>query len=309
MDILTRLFPHPRLSSARLAHPRRYDTLRRIRALDPELDADEIHGLMSRWEFPWDYAQGTGIAFMRDFGVPSIARLLHHTGEFEHAGTKRYDDTLLIGEEALCDGIDSARGHAAVRRLNQIHGHYDIPNDEFAYVLATTIVGPVRWISAYGWRPLDPHELLAITRVTTRLGELMGIKGLPTTYDGYLRLLLDYERQHFAPTPDGTTVAEATIDVGVAIVPAPMRPLLRRVTIALMDDPLRTALGLPAQPAWLTRFARRGLQARGFLLRFAPPRSEESRHRAATYPGGYQLHDLGPLSMLDRLNSSPPAGP
>ena len=127
MGLLTR-GGRPRL----LAHPRRYDNLRRIRALDPERDADEILGLTARWEFPWDYAQGTGIAFMRDYGVPSIARLLHETGEFEHDGMKRYDDTILIGQEATVDGIDSERGHAAVRRLNRIHGHYDIPNDELA---------------------------------------------------------------------------------------------------------------------------------------------------------------------------------
>ena len=76
-----------------------------------------------------------------------------------------------------------------MRRLNRIHGHYDIPNDEFQYVLATTLVGPVRWISRYGWRDLDPIELVALTRFTTRFGELMGIKGLPETYDGYLELL------------------------------------------------------------------------------------------------------------------------
>ena len=43
--------------------------------------------------------------------------------------------------------------------------------------------------SEYGWRPLDPHELTAIALLTTRFGELMGLRGLPTTYDGYLRLL------------------------------------------------------------------------------------------------------------------------
>jgi hypothetical protein len=88
--------------------------------------------------------------------VPSISRLLDRTGEFEHHGVKRYEDTLLIGEEAGADGLDSPRGHAAARRLNRIHGNYDIPNDEFAYVLATTIVGPVRWIDEFGWRELDP---------------------------------------------------------------------------------------------------------------------------------------------------------
>lgn len=292
------------LLTTRLAHPRRYDNLRRIQALDPEVDYDEITNLTARHEFPWDYVQGTGIAFMRDYGVPSISRLLHHTAEFERHGVKRYDDTILIGEESTIEGIDSSRGHAAVRRLNKIHGHYDIPNDEFAYVLATTIVGPVRWISTYGWRPLDPHELVAITRVTTRFGELMGIKGLPSTYDGYLQLLLDYERTHFSPDPANTALAEASIDIARTVAPAPARPLVRRITIALMDEPLRHALGLPAQPAWFASLVRRTLRLRGRALRFAAPREAPYLHRASTYPAGHRLSDLGPLSMLDALNAA-----
>ena len=288
----------------RLAHPRRYDNLRRIQLLDPETDHDEILGLTSRHEFPWDYVQGTSIAFLRDYGVPSIARLLHQTGEFEHDGIKRYDDTILIGQESTIEGIDSPRGHAAVKRLNKIHGHYDIPDDELAYVLATTIVGPVRWISDYGWRPLHPHELVAITRVTTRFGELMGLKGLPSTYDGYLQLLLDHERAHFAPDPANTALAEASIAIARKVAPLPLRPFVRRVTIALMDEPLRMALGYDAQPRWFVSSLRRSLHLRALALRFAPPRREPYLHRAVTYPGGHHLRDLGPLSMLDTLNAA-----
>lgn len=297
MGVLNRL-------TRRLAHPRRYDNLRRIQALDPEASFEEIASLVARHEFPWDYVQGTSIAFMRDYGVPSISRLLHRTGEFERHGVKRYDDTILIGQESTIDGIDSERGHAAVRRLNKIHGHYDIPNDEFAYVLATTIVGPVRWISEYGWRQLDPHELVAITRLTTRFGELMGIRGLPSTYDGYLQLLLDYERTHFSPDPANTALAEASIDIARAVAPLPVRPLVRRVTIALMDAPLREALLLPAQPRWLVSLVRRSLRARALLLRFAGPRNTPYLHRAVTYPDGHRLSDLGPMSMLAALNAA-----
>jgi hypothetical protein len=282
--------------------PGRYANLRRIRQLDPEVDHDEILRLTARLEFPWDYVQGTGIAFMRDYGVPSIAALLDRTREFHDHGVKRYDDTLLIGDEATLDGIDSPRSHAALGRLNRIHGHYDIPNDELAYVLATTIVGPVRWISAYGWRPLDPHELVAIAKVTTRFGELMGIKDLPTTYDGYLALLVDYERLHFAHTPAGTRLAEASIRIAREVAPPPLRPLLRRVTIAVMDEPLREALGLPRQPRWFVRAVRAGLRMRGRLLRLAPPRRTPYVHRPTTYPSGYRLADLGPTGMLDALN-------
>ena len=287
---------------SRVHAPGRYANLRRIRSLDPEVDHDEILRITARLEFPWDYSQGTGIAFLRDYGIPSIAGLLDRTREFADHGVKRYDDTILIGDEATLDGIDSPRSHAALRRLNRIHGHYDIAADDFAYVLATTIVGPVRWIQAYGWRPLDPHELAAIAKVTTRFGELMGLKDLPTTYDGYLALLLAHEERHFAHTPAATRLAESSIAIAREIAPPPLRPLLRRVTIALMDEPLRTALGLPRQPRWLVAAVHVGLRLRAGLLRLAPPRRTAHVHRPTTYPQGHRLEDLGPLSMLDLLN-------
>src|SRR3954468_12719243 len=221
-----------------LHHPRRFEIRDHVRTLDPEHDRDEIAWLVSRHEFPWDYNQGTGVAFLRDYGIPSIAALLDGTGEFEHDGVKRYDDTLLVAEEATVEGMDSDRGHASVRRLNRIHGHYDIPNDEFQYVLATTIVGPVEWIREFGWRDLEAVELQAIAHLTTRFGELMGITGLPTTYDGYLTLLRDYERERFAFSTGNRDVTEATLRVARQIAPPPLRLLARRVTIALMDEPL-----------------------------------------------------------------------
>ena len=286
----------------------RLDNLRRIERLDPERDADEILALTSRHDFPWDYQQGTGIAFMRDYGIPSIAALLDRTGEFENHGVKRYDDTLLIGDEATIEGIESPRSHAALRRLNRIHGRYDIREHEFHYVLATTIVGPVEWIREYGWRDLHPHELRAIARVTTRFGELMGLKGLPTTYDGYLRLLRDYEAEHFAHTPAATRLAEATIRIGRATAALPLKPLTRRVAIAMMDEPLRRALGMPLQPAWFVAAVKGSLKLRAWSLRhLAAPRRTPYRHRPTTYPRGYLLTDLGPASMLEELNGRPPA--
>ncbi len=286
------------------AHRRgRFDNLRRIERLDPERDADEILALTSRHDFPWDYQQGTGIACMRDYSIPEIAALLDRTGEVEHHGVKRYDDTLLVGDEATLDGIDSSRSYAALRRLNRIHGHYAIPEDQFHYVLATTIVGPVEWIRAYGWRPLHPHELAAIARVTTRFGELMGLKGLPTTYAGYHRLLHEYEAEHLAHTPAATRLAEATIRIGRATARFPTGPLTRPIAIALMDEPLRLALGLPRQPRWFVAALKQSLRARAWVLRhLASPRSRAFVHQPKTYPHGYTLADLGPAAMLPALN-------
>ena len=145
----------PRLS----LHSRgRYANLHEIRGLDPVRDLNRIVWLTSRHEFPWDYTQGTGIAFLRDYGVPSIARLLDRTREFEDDGVKRYDDTLLFAEEATV-------------------------------------------------------EVRALANFTTRFGTMMGIKDLPTTYDGYLELLTSYEGEHFAFDPANRSVTEATLRV------------------------------------------------------------------------------------------------
>jgi hypothetical protein len=86
------------------------------------------------------------------------------------------------------------------------------------------------------------------------------------------------------------------------VAPPPLRPLLRRVTIAVMDEPLREALGLPRQPRWFVRAVHGGLRLRGRLLRLAPPRRTAYVHRPTTYPHGHRLEDLGPLAMLDHLN-------
>lgn len=299
-----------RTSRRPLLHaPGRFANLDEIRTLDPETDTDRIVWLTSRFDFPWDYTQGTGIAFLRDYGVPSIARLLDKTRQFEDDGVKRYDDTLLFAEEASVEGIDSPRSHASTRRLNQIHGHYDIPNDEFQYVLATTIVGPVRWIEQYGWRRLDPIELRALAKFTTRFGELMGISGLPTTYDGYLELLTSYERDHFDFDPVNRRVTEATLRIARQTAPVPLKPVVRRVTIALMDDALREALGMPAQPAWFVAAVKAGLRLRARVLLLTPPRRAAYHHRPSTYPQGYTLGDLGPASMVDELNTRATARP
>lgn len=275
----------------------RHRNLRRIERLDPATDYDEIFRLVTQYEFPWEYVQGTSIAFMRDYGVPSISALLDRTQQFEQHGQKRYDDTVLIGYEAVTDTLESERGRAAVRHLNGIHGKYDIPNHEFAYVLATTVVGPKRFIDAFGRRPLHPHEVEAMHRVTTRLGELMGINGLPDSYDGYERLLDSYEAEHFEYSSSNRRVAEASIKIVTDWSPGPLRPLVRRVTIAMLDEPLRKALGLPRQPRWLSGVLIRALTLRGLALRFMPPRPATRPYMhdpKRTYPFGYSLEMLGP---------------
>lgn len=205
----------------------RYSRLREIRRMDPARDCAEILRLMSQYEFPWDYRQGISVAFLRDYGVPRISVLLDRTQEFERNGQKRYDDTVLFGYEMAAEGFDSERARAAARHLNRIHGKYRIPNEDYLYVLATTVVGPKRWIDRFGWRPLCEQETAALAEVGRRMAAMMGIEGAPATYAGFEALLDSYEARMFAYDPANRRVANATFRVMAAWYPAPLRPWSR----------------------------------------------------------------------------------
>ncbi|MFI1566802.1 oxygenase MpaB family protein [Streptomyces sp. NPDC020490] len=274
----------------------RYSRLRRIQRLDPHKDYEQIFWWLTQYEFPWDYLQGVSVAFLRDYGVPRISQLLDHTQEFERAGQKRYDDTVLIAYEMVREGMDSEHGRATARHLNRIHGRYRIPNEDYLYVLATTVVGPKRWIDRYGWRALSPQETESMALVGRRMGELMGIADLPGDYAGFERLHDDYEKEMFAYDPANRRVAAATLRVITGWFPRPLRPLVARVSLALLDEPLLAALGFRPQPRWLRTAAHRALRARAALVRRLPARPDWLPHRTKprSYPFGWTLDDLGP---------------
>ena len=222
---------------------RRTHWLRQIARLDPETDYEEIYGITVRHEFPWDMNQALSFALFRTYAVPSIGRLLDETGEFERQPQKRYDDTALLLDEVATHGLDSDGGHRAIRRINQMHGGYDISNEDMRYVLATFVVVPKRWMDDYGWRPFTPVEVAASTRYYRELGTLMGIKQIPEAYDDFARLLDDYEAAHFASDEGARRVADATLTLMTTFYPRPLAMPMRVFARALMDEPLRAAFG------------------------------------------------------------------
>lgn len=282
----------------------RYARLREIQRLDPERDHEEIFRLSTRYEFPWDYTQGISLAFLRDYGVPSISRLLCRTGQFADDGQKRYDDTVLFGFEAARDGLDSPHGRDTVRRLNRIHGRYDISNEDYLYVLATLVVGPVRWIDTYGWRPLCEQEIRSYALINARLGALMGIRDVPRDYAGFERVLTETESSRFAPDPANREVAMATLRIFAGWFPRPLRGLAVRAAVAMLDEPVRVALGLAPVPDWLMWTVHHGIRLRGKVVRWLPVRRTAVVPRPRTYPGGWSLDDLGPR----QANGCPLAG-
>jgi ER-bound oxygenase mpaB/B'/Rubber oxygenase, catalytic domain len=271
--------------------------LREIKRLDPVRDAERIVYLDTCYEFPFDLTRSLELAFFRTFAVPSIAELLDSTGEFVESSRKRYDDTDLLISTFAEHGHTSRLGRSAIRRMNQIHGRFPIPNEDFVYVLSTFVVEPLRWNKRFGGRAALEAERLAQFHFWRAVGRLMHIEDIPGTYEELERFNIEFERDRFACTRAGHRVAAAMIDMFVGRIPGLPRHLGTRAVCALLDEQLLVALDLPRPTAAERRAVESALELRARAVRLLPPRRRprlRTRMRRRTYPHGHRIEELGP---------------
>ncbi len=285
----------------------RYAILRRIQQLDPQKDHVAIYQLMCGYDFPWDQARAFELALFRTYCIPGISALLDRSGEFANYTQKRYDDTAIIVAELTSFGYDSERGRAALRRMNRIHKHFPINNDDYLYVLSVFIYEPIRWNARFGWRKMCRQERLAAYYFWREIGRRMNIKDIPDSFEAFAQWSKVYEREQFRFTSSNQRIGEATRDLFLSWFPLPTfaRKALRPATYALLDDAMLAAFGFPRPPMLLRAALAAALKTRAFILHFFPPRAkrytvEDTSFRL--YPGGYRLTDIGPNSMLADLN-------
>jgi hypothetical protein len=277
---------------------RRKDILNEIKGLDPLRDHQRIAFLTANYEFPWDTTRSLELALFRTFAVAKGTSLLAGTGEFTQRPQKRYDDTVLLLAEILENGYNSERGRAALRRMNQLHGRFNIPNDEFLYVLSTFVFEPIRWNERFGWRRLLEQEKLAAYYYWREIGRRMNIKDIPPDYESLERYNVEYEETHFRFVEPNYRLAKATRDLFLSwFLPKPLWRLGEPFMYAIMDDRLLAAVGFPKPARWIRRFVEGVLRLRARLLRCLPARRGPrliTRQKHPTYPNGYRIERLGP---------------
>lgn len=291
---------------------KRFDWLREIQRLDPEKDFLRIYQITATLEFPWDVTRALEFALYRTYAVPSIGRLLGETGEFVDRTQKRYDDTTLLLDAVVEHGFASETGRSAIRRINQMHRSYDISNDDMRYVLCTFVAIPGRWLDRYGWRRVSEHERRAMAAYYRTLGRHMGIQDIPETYDDFGRCLDEYEDAHFGWDEAGRTVSDATLDLMASWYPAPLAPLVRGASKALLDDPLLRAFRYESPHPAARALVHGALRARAKAVRLLPPRRTPHHARQNPeikgYPNGYDVAELGTFhgsSAPRRLGACP----
>ncbi len=271
--------------------------LREILELDPERDAQRIAYIDTVYEFPFDTTRSLEFALFRTFGSPAISKLLDSTGEFAQRAQRRYDDTDLILSTIVESGYDSAEGARAIRRMNRLHGRFEIANEDFLYVLSTFVFEPIRWNERFGWRRLVEQERLACFYFWREVGRRMGIKDIPDRFEDLERYNLEYERANFRFAESNRRVALASREMFLDWFPGVPKRLGSHAIAALMDERLRNALGFPHPPRALVRAVEGGMRARALAVRMLPERRKpklrtQLRHR--TYPAGYRIEALGP---------------
>lgn len=262
-------------------------------------DAQTIVRRIACHDFPFDTTRALEFALFRTFCAPRIAQLLDRTREFGRFAQKRYDDTDLLISEFVENGYDSARGRAAIARMNAIHGHFRIANEDFLYVLSTFVFEPIRWNARFGWRRFTEAERLAWFYFWREVGRRMGIDDLPEDYGAFEHFNVGYEARHFRYTTAGQRVAVATREMFAAWFPRALHPFVRQAVYALLDEPVRRAAGFPAPWPIVGRFVPWALRLRARIAGWLPARRRTALARP-TYPLGYTIPTLGPTYLQGR---------
>ena len=285
----------------------RTDIKKEIQRLDPKADCQRIVFLTSFMEFPWDMTRALELALFRTFAVPSIAKLLDKTGEFTDHTLKRYDDTAIIINEIMTFGYDSERGQTFIKRMNRIHGQYEISNDDFLYTLSTFVFEPIRWIDNFGWRALYQKEREALFYFWREVGERMRINDIPETYEAFKARSLDYEEKMFACEEATRRIANPTRDLLLSFyLPKALWKSAEPLVYALMDERLLKAMDYPAPSKTTRQRVEAIMKARSKLVKMLPRRKTPqitALLRYDSYPDGYTVDDIGPEKFVKKWAS------
>ena len=161
----------------------------------PDVDPHQVAWMLAFVEFPFMFETGISLGFFSTFAIPSIAATLRATRAFECACQMRFDDTNILMHEVGEFGCQSARGMAALKRINEIHGrHRSIKRDDMLYTLWVFCFEPVYWVNAYDWRTIDTFEKRMLFQYWRQVGEGLHIADIPRTLEEFEGWGERYER-------------------------------------------------------------------------------------------------------------------
>ncbi|MEK8052549.1 oxygenase MpaB family protein [Ideonella sp. DXS22W] len=275
-----------------------------IARLDAKRDCQRIVFLLSAYEFPFDMTRALEIALFHTYGSRSVSRLLDRTAQFSRHGQKRYDDTNLLIANFMEAGWDGDPGARAIARMNHIHSHYRIPNEDFLFVLWTFIDFPIEWMAQFGWRDFTAHECEAWFHYWHAIGQRMGLTDIPASKPAFDAFVAAYEAREFVPDEASRRVADATVAIMAAWLPTPLRGVVKPAAACLVRPQFRRAAKFPEPSPVLNAVLRgvlrlRRVVKRVFSIERYPTLLAEKHYRS--YPQGLPpIEQIGPQALKRR---------
>jgi hypothetical protein len=200
-------------------------------------------------------------------------------------GGRRYADTGVLISDFTSFPFDSERHAMALARVNWLHAHYPISNDDMLYTLSVFVSVPKMWLAKFDWRPISELETAVCPPEITdkawwilwrEIGYQMHIKNVPKTFEEMKAWADEYEKRAMLPSEQTHELAETAMGLLLYYTPKWIKPFVKRLLIAIMDDRLRIAMMYPEQPPWIHKFIEYFAITRRFLLRnFFLPRYVE----------------------------------
>ena len=278
------------------------------------------------YEFPWDFGVAGALAFFNSVAPAHMAELLLETGEITENTRRRLEHHGLIALEIARRGLNDPRGRAAVRQLNRIHKNavrdlnakstgrrWAITNDDYLFVLATSLVLPIRWVDERAWRPVSQRERDAAFLHIREQGEHMGIKDIPESYEEFAAFHDAFVEKHFRYSPAAVKLWQALEPMIIAPftgwLPDRLKPygaklVASAVAPSLLTAPMRLAFGVPKPPRLLTLAVDSVIKARSAYVRRQPPRMTRATPDplpTTEFPDGkFEAEQLGPTHSAQK---------
>ncbi|WP_327393221.1 hypothetical protein OG533_32295 [Streptomyces sp. NBC_01186] len=125
------------------------------------LDAYGAYTRLVLETMPRESRIGLTLGFVRTFGIPDIAHVLHGTGRMTSEPRSRAKATGAAMFTLIGQGLDSEEGRRTVQHLRKVHERPGITPELLDYVLACFTVCPLRFIDSHGHRSATHDERAA----------------------------------------------------------------------------------------------------------------------------------------------------
>ncbi|KAJ2913588.1 hypothetical protein MD484_g6832, partial [Candolleomyces efflorescens] len=250
---------------------KKYEKKWREGGLTP-VEAQEILLVSSFWDFPLLLHKAVSFALFKTYAITEIL-----IATFVGCPINGFHDTTAPPDPAK--PAEDPRAAIALARMNFIHSKYRISNNDYLYTLSLFILEPAKWAALYSWRSLSRMEQEAFFLFYADVGRKMGITDIPETLDDLRAWSEAYEEVYMVPDETNNLVAGYTVSELLYAVPKKfgMKSFAERVVIALLEERVRIAMLLPAQPLLLKWFVQSIMATNWIVQRwFCLPRRDSN---------------------------------